>query len=130
MKVEPRAWIHINEVYLVKQCRIFSSPIGGEFPDQTPLYTLADVLAAMREPSEAMWGGLARDIVFWLDTTDKRTPRSLFKFLGNVGREVPEWIKTHMEMANLDHAISKGTRATIIFLAMLDQFDRDQGSAT
>jgi hypothetical protein len=96
----------------------------------TPLTTLADVMAALREPSEAMWGGLARDIVFWLDTTDKRTPRSLFKFLGNVGREVPEWIKTHMEMANLDHAISKGTRATIIFLAMLDQFDRDQGSAT
>lgn len=128
MKVEPRA---MGMFAMAQDGRTPPVVWFGPYPkDGENLYTLADVLASLREPSEAMWGGLARDIVFWLDTTDKRTPRSLFEFLGNVGREVPEWLKAHMEMANLDHAISKGTRAIIIFLAMLDQFESDQGSAT
>lgn len=77
-------------------------------------------IAAMREPSEAMWSGLARDIIMWMDTGGRKTPRSLFEHLDLIGRDVPEWLKNEAEFGNLDHVPSKGTRAVIIFRAMVE----------
>lgn len=72
------------------------------------------------EPTEEMWGGLARDIMMWLDMYDghKKTPRNLFNHLDNLGREIPDWLREG-EMAHLDHVPSKGTRCYIIYRAML-----------
>lgn len=70
-------------------------------------------------PSGAAWGGLARDVIMWLDIYQERTPRSLLKHLDRVGAEIPMWLLDEPEMKNLDHALSKGTRAVIIYRAML-----------
>ncbi len=69
------------------------------------------------EPSEAMWGGLARDIMMWLDFGTK-TPRELFKHLKRTGRDIPKWLTDEPEMRALDHVPSKGTRCVIIYKAM------------
>ena len=70
-------------------------------------------------PSGDAWGGLARDIIMWHDIYQERTPRSLLKHLDRVGAEIPMWLLDEPEMKSLDNAISKGTRAVIIYRAML-----------
>lgn len=85
--IEPRAWRYrTNNTHTV-----FSEiePPDDAYDEGTlqPLTTVADVLAALREPSEAML--------------------------------MAGW-----------NAMSKGQSMRLTFLAMLDQFERDQGSAT
>lgn len=72
------------------------------------------------EITEAMWGGLARDIMMWLDMSPK-TPRALFKHLERIGREVPQWLRDEPEMKHLDHVPSKGTRCVLIYKAMRER---------
>lgn len=73
-------------------------------------------------PTERQWGGLARDIMMWIDMypESKRTPRTLFKHLEMLGRDIPQWLRDEPEMKNLDHVPSKGTRAAIIYRAMVE----------
>lgn len=81
----------------------------------------ADVVAVPREPTEAQWGGLARDIMMWLDMNDgsAKTPRALFKHLERVGRPAPRWLFDEPELQSLDRVPSKGTRCVIIYKAMI-----------
>lgn len=69
-------------------------------------------------PTEEMWGGLARDIVMAMDMGCMR-PRQLFKHLEMCGTEIPQWLRDEAEMQSPDHMPSKGTRATLIYRAML-----------
>jgi len=86
---------------------------------------IAVVLAELREPTEEMWGGLARDLMMWLDFQTK-TPKALFAHLENLGVDIPQWLRDEAEMQHLDHVPSKGTRCVIIFKAMLAAFERAQ----
>lgn len=70
-------------------------------------------------PTEEMWGGLALDIMMWMDFDCKKTPRTLIQHLERLGRTIPEWFEQETELKNLDHVISKGTRVTLIYRAML-----------
>jgi len=70
-------------------------------------------------PTEAMWGGLARAIMMWLDMAH-RTPRNLFQHLERSGHEIPQWLRDEPELKNLDHVPSKGTRCAIIYRAMIE----------
>lgn len=71
------------------------------------------------EPTELQWGGLARDIFMAWDT-GCRTPRDLFAHLDMILQPIPQWLRDEPEMQNLDHVPSKGTRAAIIYRAMLE----------
>ena len=71
------------------------------------------------EPTGEQWGGLARDIIFWLRSDSHQTPESLIEFLRNMGNEIPAWLTDEPEMKNVQHVISKGTLAAIIYKAML-----------
>ncbi|WP_043309544.1 hypothetical protein [Pseudomonas sp. ML96] len=73
------------------------------------------------EPTEAQWGGLARDIVWWMRSypSNKHTPATLVEHLGNLGREIPAWMGSEVELKRQDHVISKGTIAVLIYKAML-----------
>ena len=71
------------------------------------------------EPTSEQWGGLARDIIFWLRSDSHQTPGSLIEFLRNMGNEIPSWLTDEPEMKNANHVISKGTLAAIIYKAML-----------
>lgn len=78
------------------------------------------VLLALLDPTEAMWDGSARQIIMWMVCGERATPRSLFRHLERSGHEVPDWLRDEPEMKNLDHVPSKGTRAVLIFKAMID----------
>lgn len=72
------------------------------------------------EPTDEQWGGLARDIMHWLDMySGSKTPRTLLEHLRRSGKAVPQWLLDEPEMKNLDHSMSKGTRCVIIYKAML-----------
>lgn len=71
-------------------------------------------------PPEEAWGGLARQIIFWMDM-EPRTPRALFKHLERSGYAIPDWLRKEPEMRGLDHVPSKGTRAVLVYRAMLDE---------
>lgn len=73
------------------------------------------------EPTEDQWNGLARAIVAWMDMQPK-TPRALFKHLERSGYGVPKWLRDEPDMKNLDKVPPKGTRAAIIYKAMLEGY--------
>lgn len=77
------------------------------------------------EPTEAQWGGLARDIVMWMDMGGRPTPEALFKHLGRIGRKVPQWLLDEIELQVMNRVPSKGTRAAIIYKAMLSAAPSD-----
>ncbi len=78
-----------------------------------------DMVLVPREPTEAMWGGLARDIVWFLySTSAPHRGVKFYKWLENMGREVPEWLRA--EVPDVNHSPSKGTWAVCIFKAMLE----------
>ena len=56
--------------------------------------------------------------MMWLDFA-RKTPRTLFDHLRNLGVEAPQWLIDEPEMKNLDHVVSKGTRCVLIYKAML-----------
>lgn len=69
-----------------------------------------------RVATEEMWGGVSRDIVFWMDTSGGRpTGKTLrFHFENAVGK-LPEWLGK--EVPDIDHVPSKGTRAAVVYEA-------------
>jgi len=71
------------------------------------------------EPTELQWGGLARKIIMAWDMGCD-TPRNFFECLSASGTQIPQWLRDEPEMQNLDHVPSKGTRAAIIYRAMLE----------
>lgn len=68
------------------------------------------------EPTDAMWGGLARDIVFW-DRYGKHNGSELHAHLKSLGREMPDWLAK--EIPDTDQVPPKGTVAACIYKAML-----------
>lgn len=78
-----------------------------------------DLLLVPRIPTEKMWNGLARALIMWMDMSPK-TPRALFQHLKNVGEPIPQWLRDEHEMKSLDHVPSKGTRAVLVYRAMIE----------
>lgn len=74
-------------------------------------------VCAPREPTEAMWGGLARDLVLW-QRFKNPTGRALYEHLIMLGRTIPDWLTK--EIGDLDHVPPKGTVATCIYKAMIE----------
>lgn len=69
------------------------------------------------EPTEEMWGGLARDLMMWLDFENK-TVEALRRHLAMLNVEWPKWMDDEDELKG-SGVPSKGTRATLIYKAML-----------
>ena len=69
-----------------------------------------------KEPTEAQWGGLARDLVMWC-RFDKPTGAALHTQLKMLGKEIPDWLAR--EIPNTDTVPPKGTVAACIYKAML-----------
>lgn len=69
------------------------------------------------EPTEAMWSGLARDIVMWW-CMDRPTGAALYHHLKNAGRDIPAWL--YDEIDDIDHVPAKGDVAVAIWRAMME----------
>jgi hypothetical protein len=66
-----------------------------------------------------MWGNdLVRNIVRWMGF-DRSTPQALFEAFSFTGIAVPDWLAAEPEMENLNHVVSKGTQAVILYRAMI-----------
>lgn len=77
------------------------------------------------EPTEAQWGGLARDIVWWLYAHGSpHTGHKLHAFLRNLGRYIPDWLTE--EIHDSGHTPPKGTVAAVIYRAMLEAAPKEQ----
>lgn len=74
---------------------------------------------------EAMWDGLPRAIMLWLDF-ERPTPRNLFQHLKSSGYEIPAWMREEGELKALDHVPSKGTRCVLIYRAMVENWIAEQ----
>lgn len=72
-----------------------------------------------RQPTEAMWSGLARQIVLW-DRSANPRGETLYKQLSMCvgGCPVPDWLRE--EIPNTGQCPPKGTVAACIYKAMLD----------
>jgi len=77
------------------------------------------LLEALWTPPESAWSGLARALMMAFDMESK-TPRQIFEHLRRTGQAIPQWLRDEPEMKHLDHVPSKGTRAVIIYRAMLE----------
>lgn len=82
-----------------------------------PLYVgdARAAILAMNEPTEPMWGELARDIVFWC-RFPKHDGAALHSHLKSIGRVIPDWLST--EIPNTSQVPPKGTVAACIWKAM------------
>ena len=71
------------------------------------------------QPTEAQWGGLARDIMMWLRLSGSGRPtgESLYEHLEMTGKDAPKWLLD--EVPRTDHVPPKGTLCAIIYKAML-----------
>lgn len=73
-----------------------------------------------KEPTETQWSGLTRAIVMWMDMSNgPKLPRDLLNHLERSGQDIPQWLRDEPEMQNLDHSMGKGSRAVLIYKAML-----------
>lgn len=79
----------------------------------TDKYTLVP-----KEPTEEMWGGLARDIVAW-SRWKPHDGASLHRHLRSLGVEIPGWLAK--EIPDTDQAPPKGTVAACVFKAMIER---------
>lgn len=74
-----------------------------------------------REPTEAMWGGLARQIVMWTRCS-RPTGHALHRDLKNCGWEVPAWLAD--EISDENRVPPKGSVAVAIYRAMIEAAPR------
>jgi hypothetical protein len=89
-----------------------------------------DFVVVPLEPSPDQWGGLARQIMMWLDCGAPYTPRSLLDHLGRCSEQIPDWLRDEYEMKALDHSMSKGTRCVLIYRAMIAARPQPQAAET
>lgn len=140
-------WYETKGVALV-QWREYDNGWRGEMCDgdylwyrPTHFITVADLLAPCTEhpqpvtselleaatklvpiyPTEAMWGGLARDIVFWMRVhPNDHSGQSLHAFLRNIRRhDLPSWFEA--EIGDNTSVPPKGTIAAVIYRAMIEE---------
>jgi len=104
----------------LEQRVLWGDGYDGKFsPKSLPQPPPGHALVPM-EPTEAMWAGLARDIVMWMQAYNRHTPESLRKHLDRCGETIPAWLEAELgDSRAKDHAMEKGTIACLIYKAMI-----------
>ncbi len=80
------------------------------------------------EPTEAMWGGLARDLVMWDRGMPNQYGSTLYKHLRASGKPIPDWLLA--EIPDIDHTPPKGTVAVCIYKAMIRAAAQEPSNAS
>ena len=78
----------------------------------------AGLVIVPKEPTEAMWGELARDIIMWTRFGGAPTGYGLHSHLRSIGRAIPEWLIA--EIPETTNTPPKGTVAACIYKAMIE----------
>lgn len=77
----------------------------------------AGLVTVPREPTEAQWSGLARDVIMWMNAYDRHSSETLLKHLERSGAEIPDWLRKEADTG--PHSLPKGSIAAIIYKAMI-----------
>jgi hypothetical protein len=80
-----------------------------------------------RQPTEAMWSGIARQIILW-DRSANPRGETLYRQLTMTGCPIPDWLRE--EIPNTGQCPPKGTVAACIWKAMIDASPSSQGTET
>jgi len=117
---------HYDDPRLPVGAKLYAAPIAQteQQPAQSAVIPEGYALVPIT-PTEAQWSGLARDLMMWLDMSDK-TARGLFRHLQMLGIEPPQWLRDEPEMQG-SGVPSKGTRVTLIYRAMIEDYRAAQG---
>lgn len=70
------------------------------------------------QPTEQQWGGLARDIIMWLNMSGASYGCDLYIHLSRLGIKAPEWLRD--DIPNEEKVPPKGSIAAAIYKAMLE----------
>lgn len=101
-----------NQMREMYQRGLAARPFPSDWVAVPPGWKLVPV-----EPTEAMWGELARDLIMWLHMND-HTGAALYRHLSAAGREIPDWLLT--EIPDEKHVPPKGDVAAAIYKAMVE----------
>lgn len=115
-----RAGVRRAALMIARRIRSSVTPFFGssEAASPTPPDDVAEGMVVVpREPTEAMWGGLARAIVMWWGMTSRPTGVALYYHLKRTGEAIPHWLLA--EIPDIDHVPPKGAVAVCIYRAMI-----------
>jgi hypothetical protein len=107
---------NMNESHIVQliiQHRLLGMKEGIELVKDTP-------------PTEVQWGGLARSIMMWLDFSNRTSTSLLTHLKRTLEGAIPQWLLDEPELKVPNKIPSKGTRAVIIYKAMVDALDSSE----
>ena len=73
-------------------------------------------------PTEEMWGGLARHLVKYMQSHDRYCPKTLGKYINRfIGFEnIPDWLNKEIPDWESDHAFATADLPVFIYKAMLE----------
>lgn len=77
------------------------------------------------EPSEDMWGSLARDLVKYMQSHDRYCPKTLKKYFDRFIGEPPGWLSKEVGNWDSDHAFATADLGVFIYKAMIDEVLND-----
>ncbi len=78
-----------------------------------------EYLLVPKQPTVEQYGGLARDLVRYLQWCKRWSPLTLTTHLKQFGIEMPEWMKEEVPNPESDHHFAKGDIVALIYKAAL-----------
>ena len=74
------------------------------------------------EPTEEMWGGLARHLVKYMQGHDRYCPKTLGKYINRfIGfKNIPDWLNKEIPDWESDHAFATADLGVFIYKAMIE----------
>ena len=78
------------------------------------------------EPTEEMWGGLARHLVKYMQSHDRYCPKTLGKYINRfIGFEnIPDWLNKEIPDWESDHAFATADLGVFIYKAMIEAVEK------
>lgn len=76
-------------------------------------------------PTEEMWGGLARHLVKYMQSHDRYCPKTLGKYISRfIGiKNIPDWLNKEVPNWESDHAFATADLGVFIYKAMIDAIE-------
>ena len=77
-------------------------------------------------PTEEMWGGLARHFVKYMQSHDRYCPKTLGKYINRfIGfKNIPDWLNKEIPDWDSDHAFATADLPVFIYKAMLEAVEK------
>ena len=77
-------------------------------------------------PTEEMWGGLARHLVKYMQSHDRYCPKTLGKYINRfIGFEnIPDWLNKEIPDWESDHAFATADLGVFIYKSMIEAVEK------